>query len=206
MIGLVILIAGVIYLALLIWATRAAYRWAKNKGLPKSKCWAAAAGGFMVVYLPVFWDHIPTLVTYQYSCMTEAGFWEYQSIDDWRKENPGVAETLVYPRIPRHSSSKEGKTATRIDFISQRFQWISQKTGPLPVNRWRLESELVDRATGKVLARAVDFSAGDGRVGGDFAIRFWLQLGLCSDKGGYDLEVGRISQRLRAVGKVEELQ
>lgn len=204
MLGLVVLAALLVYLTVLGWVTVASYRSAKRAGKSKWECRAWGFGGFLLVYLPVFWDHIPTLVSYQYSCMTEAGYWEYQSIDQWRKENPGVAETLVYPRNPKRTSSKDGHTDTTITFINPRFKRITRRTGPLLVHRWRWESELVDGATGKILARAVDFSAGDGRVGGDFVIRFWLQLGLCSNGGDHELEVGRISQRLKALGKLEE--
>jgi hypothetical protein len=53
MIGLIVVIVATIYIALLVRATLAAYRWAKKRGLSKGRCWAAAAGAFLAIYLLV---------------------------------------------------------------------------------------------------------------------------------------------------------
>jgi predicted PurR-regulated permease PerM len=95
MIGLLVLVVGAIYLAVLVFVTRAAYRWASRKGLPKSRRILTVAGGFLLVYLPVFWDHIPTLIMHKYYCEKEAGFWVYKTLEQWKTENPGVIEGLV---------------------------------------------------------------------------------------------------------------
>ena len=203
MIGLIVLVVGAIYLVLLVWATRAAYRWAKIKGLSKSRCWVAAAGGFMAVYLPVFWDHLPTLVSYQYSCTVDAGFWEYKTIEQWKKENPGIAETLVAVE-GLSPATRQGDMQNYTDSypLNQRFSRVSRKAGPLPINRWRWEYEIVDTKNGEVLARSVDFSTGNGFIGwANPPLRIWLQIGYCEDGGLYAARQIPIREKWKNLGR-----
>lgn len=120
MIGLIILVIGVIYLAALVVVSRSAYRLAKNKGLSKTKCRLAAAGGFLVIYLPVFWDHIPTLLAHNYYCSSEAGLWVYKTPEQWKKENQGAAETLTDSELSRFWVDPDSKT--RITYLNERFE------------------------------------------------------------------------------------
>lgn len=191
MIGLVILIAGVIYLGLLIWATRVAYRWAKNKGLPKSKCWAAAAGGFAAVYLPVFWDHIPTVLTKQYLCTTQAGFQTYKTVEQWKKENPGVMETLSPPpqsgvRIVSESFNG-GRGRADLYSLNERFRWIvtlQDFSFVLPIIQ--REEKIVDSGKNEVLARYIDFSTGNSvkdTIGPPGPLKAWLHSERCPGGG-----------------------
>jgi hypothetical protein len=204
-IGLVVLVVGVIYLALLIWATRASYRWAKGKGFSKSRCWASAAGGFLVVYLPVFWDHIPTLISYQYSCAADAGFWEYKTIDQWKRENQGVAETLIAVKgLSPSTRSGDMQNFTDTYRLNQRFSRVSRKTGPLPINRWRWDYEIVDTKTGEVLSRSVDFSTGNGFIGGaELPMKFWLQLGYCKGGAVYLARQSPVQDAWKNIGQKE---
>ena len=179
MIGLIILIVGIVYLALLVWVTRIAYRWAKAKGLSKAKCWFAAAGGFLVVYLPVFWDHIPTVIAHQYYCGTEAGFWVYKTPEQWKKENPGVAETLANSSPSR--SWVEAQDETRFT-LNERFEDQSRRRHLRFVPVTVFSDITVDRKTNAVLARHVSVGAGYGNimVGSDWrSMKFWLSLGSC---------------------------
>ena len=57
--------------------------------------WKWPLGVAVLLYLAVFWDHIPTVLVHKYYCETEAGFWVYKTPEQWKKENPGVMETLV---------------------------------------------------------------------------------------------------------------
>ena len=54
MIGPTVKIIATIYIALLAWATLAAYRWARKRGLSKGRRWAVTACAFLAIYLPVF--------------------------------------------------------------------------------------------------------------------------------------------------------
>ena len=186
MFGLAVLVVGVIYLVVLIAVTCLAYSAAKKRGYSKAKCWMAAAGGFLVVYLPVFWDHVPTVVTHQYYCATEAGFWEYKTVEQWKKENPGVAETLVANK--NAPSRREGDMQSYTDtyFLNQRINWVVKRHGQFLFNRWRHEQEVVDTQGNQVLARYIDFSTSQERPqAGWSGWKMWLDTGHCR-QGGHD--------------------
>lgn len=175
MIGLMLLIVAAIYFAVLVLATRAAYRWAKNKGLTKSKCRLVAVGGFLALYLPLFWDHIPTLMAHQYYCATEAGFWLYKAPEQWRKENPGVMETLSSNKGQVREFHGDNNNFVRKSYMNQRFTYISKHNGPLLFNRWRQEQKIIDSKTDEILARNVDFSTSQvRRQAGWSGWKFWL--------------------------------
>lgn len=180
MIGLIILVVGAIYLAVLVKVTCSAYRWAKNKGLSKAKCQLAATGGFLAVYLPVFWDHIPTVIMHQYYCATEAGYWVYKTPDQWKRENPGVAEALIHSGVPQDRLDSESKS--RIRYLNERFEdrvsYQHLRFIPVTIST----SVVVDRKSDEVLAKHVTAGAGYGNmmVGNDWrSIKFWLGLGSC---------------------------
>ena len=139
MIGPLVLVVGAIYLALMLLATGAAYRWAANKGPSRPTRIIAAAVGFLFVYLPVFWDHIPTLVMHKYYCETEAGFWIYKTLEQWKLENPGVSDTL--------REELDGRSSNGAYILNQRFNWAVKKNGPLWLNRWRWNHEVMDGKT-----------------------------------------------------------
>ena len=94
--GAVILPLMGIYLLLLIVGTAYGWRWAKRRGYSTAKRALCAFGGFLIVYLPLMWDLIPTDLAHRYYCKKEAGLWIYKTLDQWKAENPGVFETLVY--------------------------------------------------------------------------------------------------------------
>lgn len=177
MLGLMVLLALGVYLAvsaLVIWLSA---RWAKKRG---RRGWVWGGVAAFAMYNLVFWDWIPTVVTHQYYCAKDSGFWVYKPLDQWKAENPGVIEALVANKSA--SSTRQGDMENSIDtyFLNQRFNWIVKKNGPLPVNRWRREQELVDTKTGEVLARYVDFSTGNGNIGGELELRFWLHRDYCN--------------------------
>jgi hypothetical protein len=188
MIGLTVLVVAVIYLAVLVWATWAGYLWAKRRGLSKPKCWLAASGGFLVVYLPVFWDHIPTVVAHNYYCEKEAGFWVYKTLDQWKKENSGVFETLIYEKKMPHVQTPYGGATV----LNQRFLYVFNYEGPLLLNRWKSESEIRDAKTGEVIAREIDFSTSQERRQAAWSgWKIWLDSPRCDvekhrDQGSFD--------------------
>jgi hypothetical protein len=50
-------------------------------------------GGF-IMYNLLFFDLIPVHAVHYYECETEGGLTVYKTIEEWKRENPGVAETL----------------------------------------------------------------------------------------------------------------
>lgn len=180
MIGLIILIAGAIYLAVLVLVTRVAYRWAKNKGLSRIKCRLVAAGGFLAVYLPVFWDHIPTVIAHQYYCATEAGFWVYKTPEQWRKENPGVAEALTYSTLSQ--SFSDTKDETIVTILNERFEGRRSFNHLYFIPVTIFTDITIDQKNSEVLAKHVSVGSGYGNmmIGGDWrSMKFWLGLGSC---------------------------
>ncbi|MDP2398457.1 MAG: hypothetical protein Q8M53_08905 [Burkholderiales bacterium] len=173
MIGLIILIVGVIYLTVLVAVTRAAYRGAKNKGFSKAKCRFAAAGGFLALYLPIFWDHIPTVIAHEYYCTKDSGFWIYKTLDQWKTENPGVAETLL--------ANKSVVTVPNAYVLNHRFNWAVYETRYFPINHMtRTEWQVVDSKTEEILARYVNYSAShEKRQAGWTGWKFWLDSPYC---------------------------
>lgn len=175
--GAVILPLLGIYLILLIWATRYGYRLAQKKGWTGKKRWLGAAVGFLIVYLPVFWDWIPTIATHKYYCAKESGFWVYKSLDQWKQENPGVLEKLVANKVSIQTVGDEDNyTDTQI--LNQRFNWVTEKhkiSTYMPIFRWK--SEILDKDNNEVIARYVDFSSGNGRDN----LMFWLNYESCQD-------------------------
>ena len=122
--GLVIVGALAIYLLLSIAVVIGAIKHAKKNG-KSAKRWGW--GAVLVMYLIPFWDWIPTVAVHQYYCATEAGFWQYKTVDQWKAENPGVANTLI-----GRKSSPQVRTADGYYYdLNSRFRWeISHQETP----------------------------------------------------------------------------
>jgi hypothetical protein len=183
--GLVILGALALYLMLSIAVVIGAIKHAKKTG-KSVKRWGW--GAVLVMYLIPFWDWIPTVAVHQYYCATEAGFWVYKSVDQWKAENPGVMEELVYKREMPHLQTPYGRATV----LNQRFLHVYKYEGPLLLNRWRIETELRDSINGEVIARELNFSTSqERRQAGWSGWKFWLNSRRCSiekhrDPGSFD--------------------
>jgi hypothetical protein len=154
MFGLMVLVVAGMYLLISVLVVRAAIGYARRNGKnPKRWAWSAALG----MYLLVFWDWVPTVVAHKYYCSTEAGFWVYKTVDQWKAENPEVLETLVSNRGQVRDYVQDGDSYIRTGYMNQRFLYISKRNGRLLFNRWRKETEIVDGRTKEVLAREIDF-------------------------------------------------
>jgi hypothetical protein len=186
--GLVVFAVMGLYLLISFGVVKGAIAYAKREG-KNVKRWGWGAA--LVMYLIPFWDWIPTVAMHQYYCANEAGFWVYKTPEQWKKENPGVMETLV-----NQTSSSEGVSPNwpteivqgrEITKISQRLglsyinHLSSKEEKALFINIWRWRTEVVDTATGGILAQQIDFSSGNGYVGGEPPMRFWLQSWHCKN-------------------------
>lgn len=178
--GLVVFGVLAVYVVVLVGATWLAYRWAAMRGLPGGKRWLAAAGVFLVVYLPVFWDHIPTLIAHKYYCEKEAGFWVYKTLDQWKAENPGAAEALTWSEASPTSQSADGVSKLE---LNERIS-LETRRRHLPFLPTTVSEDIVvDRKNPKdVLARQVTVGSSYGNIGasGEWrALKFWLSLRAC---------------------------
>lgn len=92
MIALVMLAAFASYVlisAMVVWFAVGLARKRKIKG------WKLGVPAGLCMYLIVFWDYLPTVLMHKYYCATEAGFWMYQTPEEWSVDNPGVLEALT---------------------------------------------------------------------------------------------------------------
>ena len=149
-----------------------AVRYAKKHGRSK---WRWGIGAFLLVYLAILWDWIPTVVAHKYYCEKEAGFWVYKTLEQWKAENPGVMETLVANKGAPSTRQGDMQNYTDTYFLNTRFNWVVKHNGQFLFNRWRHEQEVVDVMTGVVLARYIDFSTSQERQQAGYSgWKFWL--------------------------------
>ena len=176
--GLVILGAIALYLIVSLVVVVLAAKVAKKHGRSP---WGWGGAAALVMYLLVFWDHIPTVVAHKYYCEKEAGFWVNKTLDQWKAENPGVTETLKSVRVPPATREGDMKNYSVTYFLNERFNWIVKHNGQFLFNRWRHEQMLTDTKTNEVLARYVDFSTSqERRQAGWSGWKFWLDSRHCS--------------------------
>lgn len=197
-----ILIVGALGLYLLvslgvvIWAITHARKEGKNV---KHWGWGAA----LVMYLIPFWDWIPTVAVHQYYCATEAGFWVYKTPEQWKKENPGVMETLVAHRVPVlvfHEGDQDSWTDA--EMLNQRIRLVSKRSGPLFLYRWQWEGKWIDSSTNEVLARYVDFyTSHERRQAGWAGWKFWIATDHCLGYQDSMVQFGRSIEKFKGVEK-----
>jgi hypothetical protein len=189
-VGIVIISAMGLYLLVSIGVVVGAIKFAKSNG------WSAKRWGWsavLVMYLIPFWDWIPTVAVHQYYCATESGFWVYKTLDQWKAENPGVMEGLVYNKAMPYVQTSNGIETT----LNQRFIHVHSYEGPLLFNRWRTSTEIRDSKYGEVIAREIGFSTSqERRQAGWSGWKFWLERERCSieshrDQGSFDLIIGQ---------------
>ena len=167
MIGLSILVALFLYLLVSAGVVSWVVRWAKKRGRGPVR-WGILAG--LIMYHLVFWDFIPTLVVYKYYCATKAGFWVYKTPEQWKADNPGVAETLTWSKKTQHYDAPGVTFGFR---LNERILWITKQYEGSVVPVGISEELIVDSIENKVLVRSV--SIWTGRPGEEFT-RFWTKM------------------------------
>jgi hypothetical protein len=196
MIALTLLVVVAVYLGLCILAVRLTVRWAKRTGR-SVKRWGIAAGLFM--YLLVFWDHIPTLVLHKYYCATKAGFWVYKTPEQWKAENPGVAETLTWRNISKSYENTDGSFGLR---LNERFIKETRKTESVALPVTIIAEALVDVKTNEIMAKRISVGSGYGALalGGDDwqVFKFWMSLDACLPN---QLELSLLREEFKTIGK-----
>ncbi|OGT33749.1 MAG: hypothetical protein A2W28_05690 [Gammaproteobacteria bacterium RBG_16_51_14] len=207
MFGLIVFGLLGIYLLLLVWATRRGWRWGvEKKGWTGRKRWLGAAIGFLIVYLPVFWDWIPTFVMHQYYCATEAGFWVYKTLDQWKAENPGVMETLTTQQVPPHKFEGDENNLTSTTLWNSRIKSTLKRQGPIFLHRSRQENELIDIKSNEILARYVDFSTShELRQAGWYGWKFWLAIDHCPNYRDKGIQFGKFLEQLKGAETINRV-
>lgn len=97
MFGLAILGFFMFYFIISVIVIVIAMKWARKRNKSQDK---AALIAIFIMYNLVFWDLIPVYAVRAYQCNVNAGFTVYKTVDEWKLENPGIAETLRPDDLP----------------------------------------------------------------------------------------------------------
>lgn len=149
MIGLgYILLFGLYFWAIKV-AVKAIMGWAESRNRSARRWgWATAIGLLSFV----FWDVIPVYSLHAYQCSQNAGFTVHKTLDGWKRENPGVAETLT----PTEGAPMIEEGKLRRFLLNQRFVWDTTRS-PVWHTLYKQHQKIVDVQTGDVMAEEVDF-------------------------------------------------
>ncbi len=138
--------------------------------------WLWGIGAFLLVYLPIFWDWIPTVVAHKYYCEKEAGFWVYKTLDQWKAENQGVMEGLHQILQPSQKTAYGD-----VDVMDERFVIETQRRKPISFLTTSVtERRIVDSKTGEILEKTVDVGSGVGNMATGGGVKFWLNQEPCA--------------------------
>ncbi len=154
MIGLTVLFTYLIYLLLSIGTVMATVHWARKRGR-RPLLWGGLAA--LLMYHLVFWDLIPTHLVYNYYRDHKAGFWVYKTVEQWKAENPGVAETLTWRRL---SPAYQSPGITQGYKLNERIAWVVSEHHTILIPVVTVEEVLLDMATGEYLVKFVKVYCG----------------------------------------------
>jgi hypothetical protein len=95
MIGLMFLLVLIPYCVLVLWLTIKGMNIGRKKfgnqtSQARRKVYAYGLAGFLLGTLPVFWEAIPTYVSFKIAMNQEVGLKLNKSFEQWRSENPEV--------------------------------------------------------------------------------------------------------------------
>lgn len=172
MLGLMYLGAAALYLAVVY----VAMRWAWRAGRAGGGSWVKASGyafaGFLVVYLPVFWNHIPVLLIQRARCAEDAGFTVFVTAEQWGRRNREVLQTLRGTDLDKTTVSRVLPSGfSRYEFFGGLLarETRTNVERRLGMQFTRSESRLVDARTGELLTLRIGYA-----VGPRDDVRFWL--------------------------------
>ena len=143
-------------------------RWAKKRGRSPVR-WGIMAG--IIMYHLVFWDFLPTLIVYKYYCATKAGFWVYKTPEQWKAENPGVAETLTWREM---SPDYKAPSVSRGYRFNERIVWVIKEYDNPFVPVWIEDESIIDLKNSEIVVKRI--SVGAGYTGGKELIKFWTKM------------------------------
>ena len=178
MLGLAVLFFFVVYFLLLIVVTSKAVAWAKAHN---RKPWLWGGLVAFVMYNLVFWDWIPTVVAHKYYCSTQAGFTEYKTLEEWKKENPNDYKSLKWKEISDDYEDIENNR--RVMILNQRFLLITSyhRLNLIPVTVFQFQ--LVDKKNNEILGKYTEIGTGYNNpmlTGGLQGFKnIWLDMGSC---------------------------
>ena len=199
MFALAFLFIFIVYLlisGILAWAiTMLVWKYDAKKG------WAFRLTVLLLMLAPLFWDWLPMEISHRYKCWRHAGFEIYKTLDEWKQENPGVAETLTPADI---GSIRVGNT-TRYQ-LNQRFAWDISSTRYW-FSIYQKDERIVDTKTGMTLAKYTDFGTSIPPLGwvtddlGD--LKFWMQKSSCEEDVISRITFGKFQKQVEEIGEMK---
>lgn len=186
--------AAVIYIFVLILAVRFCWRKGVATGSRK-RALAYAAIGFLLVYLPFFWDHIPTVMAHRYYCAKDGGLTVYQDPDVWLVEHRDELDSLRVQtggepvRMKLEGGWERSYLLNKLvamDVSGESFSVLGFVTVRRSAQR------LTDISTGNSIATDVQYAVGKSFESG--GLRAWLYRKGCS-QNNFE-EFGNIHRKL----------
>jgi hypothetical protein len=181
MFGLMILGATALYLALMFFVVRWAWRKGRANDGSLIKASTFAVAGFLVVYLPVFWNHIPIVLAHRSMCAKDAGLKVHKSAKQWISENRDRLGSLQGIDLDKPTSSRQlANGVARTEYFSGLLASESKTEQQLlyGVPLHRIEFRVIDVVTNEVLTTDVNY-----QVGTREDIRLWLAGQSCYEQG-----------------------
>lgn len=176
MIGLIFLAAFVVYLLVSLWLIVVAVRSAQARGIAGWKFGAPVA---IMMYLLVFWDHVPTMLLHDYECRNKAGLVVYKTAEQWRAEHSDLVNTVQPLKGPKLFETSTGVFGY---WLNDSFFRDRQKSEYflLPVHVF-LDS-IVDARTHEVLVAKTWVGSGYSSLGTGHVwtrFKFWVGATTC---------------------------
>lgn len=185
MLGLMYLGAAALYLLLMWIVVRWAWLRGRGSGGSNLRGVSFAVFGFLLVYLPVFWDWIPTQMAHHDLCTRDAGFTALVTPRQWAERRSNLAAQLRGKDISASTPVGDVGDGFRrsVDLAGQRA-WDRRVTQERiwGMQITRNETRLVAMDTGEVLAHSVDYHR--------YSNAFWLNLPSCFS--GIDTPIHRL--------------
>ncbi|MGC4395385.1 hypothetical protein [Hydrogenophaga sp. T2] len=163
MLGLMYLGAAALYLSLMFFVVRWAWRRGRQNDGSVLKSMGFGALGFLAVYLLAFWNVVPSAVIYRKACEQDAGFQAFIDPKDWVASHQVRIQELR--GIDPEAKSKSWKTSSGFSRYEHMGGLLaddhrSSRTEVFALEMLRSETRIVDAETDQVLAQAVDYSLG----------------------------------------------
>ncbi|MEW8050229.1 MAG: hypothetical protein AB2809_07615 [Candidatus Thiodiazotropha sp.] len=175
MIGLIYLVVMGGHLLLSIWVINLAVKQARKNSKPG---WHYGVPAGIAMFLVLYWDLIPTHAVHRCYCLVDGGFTVNKTLDEWKRENLGVAETLVPNKEPGATTTGNRHRYT----LNQRFVWDIYTTKHLFGIR-KKDKRIIDLVTGEALATYIDFDTDIRAIGLGVRdtrdLRIWLAANSC---------------------------
>ena len=161
MIGLAILFVSGLYLIITFLVVTYTSHYAKQNG-KHPVIWGFIA--LFVMYNIPFWNVIPSYIAYHYYYKPRAGFWVYKTPEQWKKDNPGVAETLTWSEKLGDQCDLPG--ANDCTMLNERIAWATRFKNAPVVDVIIQEDVIFDVQTKELLAQKK-------RLGNKFCFNTW---------------------------------